>query len=172
MASILVVDSSPLMRNSVADRLRKIGYTVHGASDPSEAMELLAGVHVDLLVLELQLQRGSGLELLRLLRRDANYRILPVIVYTHVDDAKLTRQATQLKVASVLYKDRSDFLELRRSIERLLARGGRKRGKEVGAGRDAAPGVKVARGHNGSANGQARGHKDGRTAAARRHIAR
>lgn len=162
MAAILVLDSSPLMRSSVCQRLRKIGYTVHGASDPSEAMELLEGVQVDLLVLELALRRGSGLDLLRALRRDAHYRILPVIVYTHVDDAKLTRQATQLKVARVLYKDRTDFIELPRSIERLLARGPGKGSKRSApkAGRG---------GHNGSHNGHSRLPKHRPAFAGRRH---
>ena len=59
-SSILIVDSSPLMRNTVAHRLRDAGYTVHGASDTAEAMELLEGVAVDVLVLELQLRHGDG----------------------------------------------------------------------------------------------------------------
>jgi DNA-binding NarL/FixJ family response regulator len=162
MSSILIVDSSPLMRNTVAHRLRDAGFTAHGASDNAEAMELLEGVAVDAVVLELQLRHGSGLELLRALRNDALFKVLPVIVYTQVEDAKQIKQAARLKASAVLYKDRTDFEELLEAIERQLP--GRK--SERGASRK--PTV-TSKGSNGAAHrtSRSRATVGGRRARAR-----
>src|SRR4051812_39751906 len=114
--SILLIDGSPLMRNSVGQRLRAAGYIVHGAADVSEASELLEGVNIDLAVLEPSLARGGGLELLRRIRADALFKILPVIIYTHDDDPAIARQAAKLKADGVLHKDRDGFEALLTSI--------------------------------------------------------
>ncbi len=118
--NILLVDGSPLMRDNVAARLRDAGYIVHGAADADEAIELLEGVNVDIMLLEPMLPRGCGVELLQRVRSDALFKILPVVIYTRTDDKALMKRITKLKPAVVLQKDRCDFSDVLEAIAQSL----------------------------------------------------
>lgn len=83
MARILVVDDQPSMRSVLALALGEEGHTVAEAADGPAALALLeAGVGVDLVLLDLELGTGSGLDVLPDLKA---HHDLPVIVVTGRD---------------------------------------------------------------------------------------
>lgn len=61
---ILVVDRDPLMREILEDSLRLMEAEVHSAATIKAALEILASEHVDAVICEDYLERGSGVELL------------------------------------------------------------------------------------------------------------
>src|SRR5437660_11034369 len=80
MPAILLVDDEPAIRESLAFALRRDGFEVSQAATLREA-RALAGA-VDLLILDLVLPDGYGLEVLRSLRARSD---VPVIVLTSRD---------------------------------------------------------------------------------------
>jgi DNA-binding NtrC family response regulator len=62
----LIIDDEPLMRLSMTDALRAVGYEVSAASTGQEAAELLGGTAFDVVVSDLRLPGMSGLDLLKL----------------------------------------------------------------------------------------------------------
>lgn len=69
-SSVLVVDDEHAAR-SVAGRILQSHYEVHFAADAAEARSKLMGAPVDLLLCDIHLPRGSGMDLMRsLLSRD------------------------------------------------------------------------------------------------------
>ena len=83
MATILVVDDEPNIREVVALYLRRDGHTVVAAADGEEALRLHRAHHPDLVVLDLMLPRVSGLEACR--RIQAEHRV-PLIMLTAKGD--------------------------------------------------------------------------------------
>ena len=67
---ILVVDDEPLIRALLALALRDDGYEVVEAADGVQALEVLAKQDCDLVLLDGQLPRLSGREVLEVLRSD------------------------------------------------------------------------------------------------------
>ncbi len=65
-ARVLIIDDEPLMRLSMTDALRAVGYEVSSASTGQEATEMLGSASFDVVVTDLRLPGMSGLELLRL----------------------------------------------------------------------------------------------------------
>lgn len=61
--TILLAGADPLQRETVAQYLRACGYRVIEATNSAEAMIVLAGESVDILVADLALQDESGFEL-------------------------------------------------------------------------------------------------------------
>lgn len=122
MSNVLVIDGSPLMRNSVAELLRRAGHVVRDACDAEEAKEMLSGSAVDVVVLDPDLPRGDGLELFRSIRSDQSLRILPVIVYTTSNDKSFLKDARRLKAARVFHKAQISIDEIQKSIQELTAR--------------------------------------------------
>ena len=69
----LVVEDEPLLRESLDDHLFQQGFTTDLAIDKREAEELLISQEYDLLLLDLSLPDGDGLDLLNTLKAtDAN----------------------------------------------------------------------------------------------------
>ncbi len=77
VASVLIVDDDPAVRNLVAWQLEFDGYGVVAAANGGSAMTALADTEIDLVVLDLSLPDMSGLDLLRHIRRTST---LPVII--------------------------------------------------------------------------------------------
>ncbi len=76
---VLVVDDEPRVREVVATYLQRDGYEVEVAVDGEDARRSLADFGPDLVVLDVMLPAGSGLEILREIRRNGE---LPVILLT------------------------------------------------------------------------------------------
>src|SRR3954453_17582461 len=76
MATILVVDDEPNIREGVGLYLRRDGHSVVSASDGGEALRLNREHQPDLVVLDLMLPRVSGLEVCRRIQAE---RYVPII---------------------------------------------------------------------------------------------
>lgn len=76
-AKVLVVDDDPTARNAVSAGLRREGFLVCEASDVSRARKVISKNRPDIVVLDLGLPDGDGLDLLTALRTTDN---LPVVV--------------------------------------------------------------------------------------------
>ena len=80
--NILVVDDEPDISALVAYHLARESYRVRTVSDGEEALDAIHKERPDLVVLDLMLPGTSGLEILRRLRDEPEYRSLPVILLT------------------------------------------------------------------------------------------
>ena len=77
---ILVVDDDPEIRKLLARYIESQGFRVHLAASCRELREKLATNHIDLIVLDVMLPDGSGLEVCRDLR--AQRSSVPIILLT------------------------------------------------------------------------------------------
>jgi two-component system chemotaxis response regulator CheY len=84
---ILVVDDYQAMRLTIRRMLVQQGFTsIVEARDGIEALVLLRGLPIDIVISDLVMERMDGLELLREIRSDANLTKLPFIMITATAD--------------------------------------------------------------------------------------
>lgn len=81
-ARILVVDDLEINVEFLRDELTARGYTVFSASDGEQALQQVAEVRPDLLLLDISMPRMDGIGVLKALRADEEFRDLPVILLT------------------------------------------------------------------------------------------
>jgi len=79
---IMVIDDSAALRQSVIETLIDAGYEVVGAADGREALGMLDGSKVDLMICDVHMPRMDGLTFVREVKRLADYRFVPVIMLT------------------------------------------------------------------------------------------
>lgn len=79
---ILVVDDDLGTRLSISDYLELSGYSVIMADDGQEALSIVEKNHPDLMVTDIVMPKMNGYELVRRVRQQAEFRLLPVILLT------------------------------------------------------------------------------------------
>lgn len=121
MATILIVDDDPVAQRVLGAQLRKAGRTVVAARSGEEAQKQLAEGPCDLVILDIGLPEMDGLTLLRILRANADYRTMPIIMLTASGQDKDCTEAEAAGVNAFLLKPTSTS-ELIETVNRLLGR--------------------------------------------------
>jgi two-component system, OmpR family, phosphate regulon response regulator PhoB len=111
MATVLVVDDEPIVREVVVRYLTREGYETLEAADGNAARSVIEGSDLDLVVLDVMLPGADGLELCRWIRGRSE---LPVIM--------LTARGEESERVRGLATGADDYLVKPFSVPELLAR--------------------------------------------------
>ena len=112
MATILVVEDDPIIRQTVEYSLKRAGFTVHTATDGTTALESAARVRPDLVLLDLMLPGMDGYQIAELLRVDD--KETAIVMVTALD--------TERDKVRGLDAGADDYITKPFSMEELLAR--------------------------------------------------
>ena len=120
MKTILIVDDSATMRRMVQASLRDVSdVRFDEAASGLEAVERLALGSVDLMTLDLNMPDMHGLDVLRFVRQQPSYQVLPIIVLTTRGDESI-RDATLAAGASVFLPKPFEPRALAAHVQQLL----------------------------------------------------
>ena len=82
MATILTVDDTASMRQMISFTLNSVGHEVIQACDGKEALQLLQGKKVDLVIADVNMPNMDGITLVKSLRDQADYKFIPILMLT------------------------------------------------------------------------------------------
>ncbi|MGL5978875.1 MAG: response regulator transcription factor [Erysipelotrichaceae bacterium] len=116
---LLVVEDEPTLSKIIAKGLRALGYAIDCAMDGEAALFQLDQEHYDLVILDLNLPKISGWDVLTTLRKQENE--IPVLILSANDQIQDKVQGLDLGASDYLTKP-FDFLELEARIRVLLRR--------------------------------------------------
>lgn len=102
--SVLVVDDSVSIRTVVSAFLKKQGWSVTTAKDGIDALEILNEQLPDLIILDIEMPRMNGYELLGTLRSQDDFGKVPVIMLSSRTAAKHKRKAMALGASGYMIK--------------------------------------------------------------------
>lgn len=115
---VLVVDDDRLVLATLAKGLRQWGYEVAEASSGETALKLALETTPDLVLLDVNMPRMSGLEVAKSLRAQT---MIPFIFLTAYGDADIIKQATEHGAMGYLVKP-VDISQIVPAVEAALAR--------------------------------------------------
>jgi len=116
---ILIVEDSPLVVDAFSVLFTEAGYSVETAATVAEGIERAVASQVDLMLLDISLPDGSGLEIMHALKQRAALPRVTLAMTGH-NDSRSRRSCLDAGCADVLVKP-VPIGELLRQIERLLA---------------------------------------------------
>ena len=90
---IMTVDDSTSIRQMLNVTLNQAGYEVVEAADGQEAADKLAGLHMDMLLTDLNMPNKNGLELIEWVRSMPKFKFTPIIMLTTESDAEMKQKA-------------------------------------------------------------------------------
>lgn len=88
----LTVDDSKTIREMVSFTLKNEGFEVIEAEDGVQAISVLAGKDVSVIITDLNMPNMDGLELIAKLRSDDKYKFTPILMLTTEGDASKKEQ--------------------------------------------------------------------------------
>ncbi len=87
--TILIVDDSMSMRQTLAIALRGVGYTVVEAQDGRDALNKLDGSKFNLIISDVNMPNLDGISFVRSAKQLTNYKFTPIIMLTtEADETK------------------------------------------------------------------------------------
>ncbi|WP_201361819.1 response regulator [Dictyobacter formicarum] len=116
---ILVVDDSPSVRRVVSNMLKQHGWMVQMARDGVEALEMISLETPAAVLLDIEMPRMDGYELISTVRAQEQYRTLPLVVLTSRAAAKHQQRAMSLGASAYVVKPYQDE-ELLNTISSLV----------------------------------------------------
>lgn len=80
--TILIVDDSESIREVVSFTLQNAGFEVFVANDGKDALEILDGKNIDLVITDLHMPVMDGIELIKETRKIEAYKRIPILFLT------------------------------------------------------------------------------------------
>lgn len=121
-ATILIAEDDPDIRDLVAFRLERSGWTVLQASDGQQAMDLARERRPDVAVVDWMMPVKSGIEVIAEMREDPELSSVPILM--------LSARAQETDIVQGFTSGATDYLtkpfspqELHLRVQALLARG-------------------------------------------------
>ena len=120
MAKILVVEDNALNIKLFCDLLTAHGHQPEGVLDSRDALEAARSFKPDLVITDIQLPHVTGLELMELIRNDAELRDVPIMAVTAYagvgDDERIRAAGAQAYVSKPI-----SVVRFAETVELLLA---------------------------------------------------
>ncbi|MBN2108193.1 MAG: Hpt domain-containing protein [Deltaproteobacteria bacterium] len=122
MLSVLIVDDSVSVRMIMTNFIKSSGWLPITAKDGVEALEILQAVsqQPDIILLDVEMPRMDGYELLSRLKSNAVHRSIPVVMITSRSSEKHRMKALEMGAADYVIKPYQDEL-LKNLIEHLIS---------------------------------------------------
>jgi CheY-like chemotaxis protein len=120
MKRVLLVDDDPIAVRIYRDGLKRLGFEVTTAAEGVAALNALRANKPDVVVLDLMMPRLSGVEVLKFMRSEKEFRGVPVIVLSNAYMDRLAQDAAALGAQKGLLKVKCNPASLKAAIDEVL----------------------------------------------------
>lgn len=104
MKKILIIEDDELLSKILADTLLKAGFDAIKTVDAYQGQQATISMKPDLILLDLMLPAGNGIDLLRNVRASFQTQNIPVVVITAYKDEEVRKEAETLGVQGFFTK--------------------------------------------------------------------
>jgi CheY-like chemotaxis protein len=122
MSKILLVEKTEIVIDLLQKKLEKEGYEVLVARDRDEGMNKIREKWPDLVIVDVDIPRMEGLEIMEEISKDPELKAIPVIVIADSDQSLELRKAKALGARDWLIKTEFEPPELLKKIQRQIGR--------------------------------------------------
>ncbi len=119
-ASILVVDDSVSIRQSVRFILEQSGYTVNEAADGAEGLKSLAERKADLVITDVNMPNMDGLTMVKKIRETDGIKFVPILVLTTESQGSVIEEGKKAGATGWIVKPFNDE-KLIETIKKVLS---------------------------------------------------
>lgn len=104
MKKILIIEDDEKMANYLGAELSKAGFSPTKTIDAYQGYQAVSNLKPDLIILDLMLPAGNGMDLLRKVRASFQIQAIPVIIITAFQDDEARNEAEEIGVQGYFKK--------------------------------------------------------------------
>lgn len=119
--SVLIVDDDEELRDVMQIFFKKMNYAVHAAANAESARKWLSSNSPNLILLDIMMPDGNGLDLCRWIRSQPKFREVPVLVASAIEDEETVQDALEMGAADFIHKPYKLEL-LKEKVQRIQTR--------------------------------------------------
>lgn len=119
MKKILIIEDDEVAGKILTDAFSKAGFNATKAVDAVQGQQATSSLKPDLIILDLMLPAGNGIDLLRNLRASTQTQGIPVVVVTAYKGEEVRKEAEEIGVQGYFTKPHSNQ-ELIQKIKAIL----------------------------------------------------
>jgi CheY-like chemotaxis protein len=120
MPTVMVVDDTAIIRETVARILRREGFTTICAANGKEALETIKDAAPDIMLLDIMMPEMDGMTTLAQLRQNPLWHSLPIIMMTALSDDENMAKAERLGANDYMVKACVSIDQMLQRMRRLL----------------------------------------------------
>ena len=120
MAKILIVEDNALNIKLFCDLLAAHGHEPEAVTDSRNALDAARSFSPDLVITDIQLPHVSGLDLIRLIRKDEELAEIPIMAVTAYSAQRATRSGSARPARRPMCRSRSRSCDSRETVDQLL----------------------------------------------------
>jgi len=121
MKTIVVVEDQTVLATAYSNKFKGEGFNVEVALDGEQGFDLISRIKPDLVLLDLQLPKLGGLEILKKIRSNPALQALPIIVLSSLAKRESMEEAWKAGATLVLSKFNTSPKRVLESVQTTLA---------------------------------------------------
>ena len=122
MQKIVVAEDDKLISHSLCDALKAEGYEAAAAFDGEEAVEKIAEIMPDLVLLDIMMPKLDGISVLRQIKANPSTARISVVVLTNIGDVETISKIVEAGGADYLLKSDQSVDDIIQKVKDVLAR--------------------------------------------------
>jgi DNA-binding response OmpR family regulator len=124
MKTVLIIDDNPVITSIYRGKLAAEGLHTEIARDGELGLEMVDRCRPDVVLLDLMLPKVNGMDVLKRIRARAEWKALPVIVFSNSYSTEVMQQAWGFGATDVLHKSSTTPRSVVLALVRAIATGG------------------------------------------------
>ena len=105
MPKVLLIEDEESLRKLYTKILNAKNYTVEAAADGEDALSVLKIFRPDVIELDIVMPHYSGVEFLKILKNDAEFKSIPVVMLTALSEMRKITECLDMGAVGYITKD-------------------------------------------------------------------
>ena len=105
MAKVLLIEDEESLRNLYTKILSTKNYTIETAADGIDALSVLETFRPDVIVLDIVMPNYNGLEFLKILKNNDDFKSIPVVMLTALSEMRKITECLEMGAVGYITKD-------------------------------------------------------------------
>jgi DNA-binding response OmpR family regulator len=118
--NIVLIEDDPFIKQMYSNKIEEMQINVFTVLNQDELKNTLDKNHIDLILLDLILPHTSGFDILKWLKKETQFKDIPVIVLSNLSSQADINQAFELGVVDYIVKSNYTPAEVMRTIQKYL----------------------------------------------------
>ena len=105
MPKVLLIEDEESLRKLYTKILNAKNYTVEAAADGEDALSVLKIFRPDVIVLDIVMPHYNGVEFLKILKNDSEFKSIPVVMLTALSEMRKITECLDMGAVGYITKD-------------------------------------------------------------------